>query len=118
MDRCSAQPGLGGCKHCDSANIVQKGLKKLKGGTVQRFRCDDYGRFFTQNLGFEKQATPEQITTAVDLVLSGLSTRRAARSLEMTGLKIIHVTVFNWAAEYGRLMERHLDKITPQVGEK
>ena len=110
---------LGRCKHCDSANIVKKGFKKLKRGTVQRFRCDDCDRFFTQNLGFEKkQATPEQITTAVDLVFSGLSTRKTARSLEMTGLKITHVTVFNWAAEYGRLMERHLDKITPQVGEK
>ena len=110
---------LGRCKFCDSANIVRKGIKKAKKGDLQMFGCKDCKRRFVQNLGFErKQATPEQITTAVDLVFSGLSTRKTARSLEMTGLKITHVTVFNWAAEYGRLMEWYLDKITPQVGEQ
>ena len=110
---------LGRCKFCDSASIVRKGIKKAKNGDLQMFGCKDCKRRFVQNLGFErKQATPEQITTAVDLVFSGLSTRKVARSLEMTGLKITHVTVFNWATEYGRLMEWYLDKITPQVGEQ
>ena len=110
---------IGRCKFCDSANIVRKGIKKAKKGDLQMFGCKDCKRRFVQNLGFErKQATPEQITTVVDLVFGGLSTRRVARSLEMTGLKITHVTVFNWAAEYGRLMEWYLDKMTPQAGEQ
>ena len=110
---------LGRCKFCDSANVVKHGLKKLKKGTFQRFRCDGCGRHFTHNLGFErKRATPEQITMAVDLLFSGLSSRKTARSLEMTGVKTSHVTVQNWAREYSELMDRFMDKLTPRVGEQ
>ena len=110
---------LGRCKFCDSANVVKHGFKKLKKGTFQRFRCDGCGKHFTHNLGFErKRATPEQITMAVDLLFSGLSSRKIARSLEMTGVKTSHVTVQNWAREYAGLMDRFMDKITPQVGEQ
>ena len=110
---------LGRCKFCDSANVVKHGFKKLKKGTFQRFRCDVCGKHFIHNLGFErKRATPEQITMAVDLLFSGLSSRKTARSLEMTGVKTSHVTVQNWAREYAELMDRFMDKLTPRVGEQ
>ena len=113
------QVDLGKCKFCDSANITKKGIKKAKKGDLQQFGCRDCKKRFVQNLGFErKRATPEQITTAVDLVFSGLSTRKAAKSLEMTGVKVSHMTVMNWAAEYANLMDRFMDRITPQVGEQ
>ena len=110
---------LGRCKFCDSANVVKHGLKKLKKGTFQRFRCDGCGKHFTHNLGFErKRATPEQITMAVDLLFSGLSSRKTAKSVRMTGTNVSHVTVQNWAKEYSDLMDRFMDKITPQIGEQ
>ncbi len=110
---------LGRCKFCDSVNVVKHGFKKLKKGTFQRFRCDVCGKHFIHNLGFErKRATPEQITMAVDLLFSGLSSRKTARSLEMTGAKTSHVTVQNWAREYAELMDRFMDKLTPRVGEQ
>ena len=110
---------LGSCKFCGSDNIIKKGIKKLKRGNVQRFGCRDCGKHFTHNLGFEgKHATPEQITMAVDLVFSGLSTRKAAKSVEMTGTKVTHVTVYSWVKEYTQLMNKFVDKITPQVGEQ
>ena len=107
------------CKFCDSENITKKGIKKLKCRTMQQFGCKDCKKRFTQNLGFErKQATPEQITTAVDLVFSGLSTRKTATALRMTGTKKSHMTIERWAKEYAELMERFVDSITPQVGEE
>ena len=110
---------LGRCKFCDSANVVKHGFKKLRKGTFQRFRCDGCGKHFTHNLGFErKRATPEQITMAVDLLFSGLSSRKTAKSVRMTGTNVSHVTVQNWAKEYSDLMDRFMDKITPQVGEQ
>ena len=94
-------------------------MKKLKRGPVQRFLCRACGKKFTHNLGIErKRATIEQITTAVDLVFSGLSSRKTARSLEMTGLKISHITIQNWVAQYAKLMEKFVDGITPNVGEQ
>ncbi len=110
---------LGRCKFCDSGNIVRKGIKKAKRGNLQQFGCKNCGKRFMQNLGFErKQATPEQITTAVDLVFSGLSTRKTATALRMTGTKKSHMTIERWAKEYAELMERFVDRITPQVGEE
>ena len=94
-------------------------MKKLKRGPVQRFLCRACGKKFTHNLGIErKRATIEQITTAVDLVFSGLSSRKTARSFEMTGLKISHITIQNWVAQYAKLMEKFVDGITPNVGEQ
>ena len=112
------QVDLGKCKFCDSSNIHKKGIKKAKKGNLQQFGCKDCGRRFVQNLGFErKRATPEQITMAVDLFWSGLSSRKVSATLKMTGVSTSHITVQNWADEYGTLMEKYLDKITPQVGE-
>lgn len=112
------QVDLNKCKKCGSGNIIKDGIKRLKRGDTQRYKCRDCGKRFTHNLGFEnKRATPEQITTAVDLVFSGLSTRKTAASLCKMGVKVSHVTVLNWAAQYAELMERHFDAITPHVGE-
>ena len=112
-------PDLGRCKHCGSGNVVKHGMKKLKRGPVQRFKCADCLRHFTHNLGFEgKHATPEQITMAVDLVFSGLSSRKTAAAIRGMNVRASHQTVMNWADEYGRLMDKYLDKIRPQVGEK
>lgn len=111
--------GLDSCKFCGSTNITKKGIKKTKHGDQQQFGCKDCGRRFTQNLGFEKKrATPEQITMAVDLVFSSLSTRKTAASLKMPGVEVSYVTIYNWADEYGNLMDKFVDRITPQVGEK
>lgn len=109
------QVDLGRCKFCESANIIRKGIKRGK----QQFGCKTCGKRFIQNLGFEnKQATPEQITMAVDLVFSGLSTRKAAATLKMTGTTKSHMTVERWAKEYSALMDKFADQITPQVGER
>ncbi|MYH04469.1 MAG: DDE-type integrase/transposase/recombinase [Cenarchaeum sp. SB0669_bin_11] len=114
------QIDLGSCKFCSSENIVKNGTKQLKkGGSVQLYKCKDCGKKFRHNLGFErKQATPEQITMAVDLVFSGLSTRKTAFALKGMNIKVTHQTVLNWTTEYSRLMDKFMDKIQPQVGEQ
>ena len=113
------QIDLGRCKFCDSAHIVKDSIRRLKKGDVQQYKCKDCGKRFTQNLGFEgKHATPEQITMAVDLVFSGLSTRKTAFTLKGMNIKVTHQTVLNWATEYSKLMDKFMDKIQPQVGEQ
>ncbi len=113
------QVSLGKCKHCDSENMVKDSVRKFKKGNVQQYKCNDCGKRFTQNLGFEgKTATPEQISTAVELVFGGLSTRKTATALKGMNVRVSHMTVQNWATEYAALMEWFVDKITPNVGEK
>ncbi len=103
------------CKFCDSTDIIKKGIKRGK----QQFGCRTCGRRFIQNLGFEKkQASPEHITQAVDLLFSGLSSRKVANTLKMVGITVVHTTIQRWGKQYAELMETFVDKIKPQVGEQ
>ena len=113
------QMDLGRCKHCDSENIVKDSVRRFKKGDTQQYKCKDCGKRFTHNLGFEgKMATSDQISTAVELVFGGLSTRKTATALKGMNVKVSHMTIQNWATEYAALMEWFVDQITPQVGEK
>ena len=74
---------------------------------------------FSHNLGFENMmATPDQITMAMNLYFNGESSRRVAQSLTLTGIKVSYKTIQRWTRKYVKLMEKYLDKITPQVGEQ
>lgn len=64
-----------------------------------------------------RRPPPEQITTAVDLIFSGLSTRKTAAAIRGMNVKVGRQTVLNWATEYGDLMDKFVDVIQPNVGE-
>ena len=107
------------CQKCNSSNIKKAGIRKNKSGNIQLFECKDCNSKFSINLGFEgMRATPDQITMAMNLYFNGESSRKVKQSLILTGVKVSHITVQNWIKKYVSLMEKYLDKITPQVGEK
>ena len=110
------QPGQ--CK-CGSTNTHKCGIRHLKKGEVQQYKCKDCGKRFTHNLGFENtRATPEQITTAVELVFGGMSIRKTSTFLKKMNVKVSHVTVLKWATHYGKLMAAYADTVAPNVGEQ
>ena len=43
---------LDSCKHCNSANIVKMGIRHNKQHDIQMFKCKDYKRKSSINLGF------------------------------------------------------------------
>jgi transposase-like protein len=51
------------------------------------------------------------------LYFSGESLRNVAYSLRLMGVQVSHQTVYNWIDRYWALMEKYLDKITPQVSD-
>ena len=106
------------CKYCNSNNIIKKGVRKNTNYNIQVFLCKDCNKKFSMNLGFEgMKAAPDQITMAMNLYFNGESSRKTAQSLLLTGVKISHITVQNWIKKYVSLMDKYLEKITPQVGE-
>jgi transposase-like protein len=110
--------GIEACLFCKSEQIIKKGLRHNKYGDIQKFRCLACGKWFTVNLGFEKMKhNPQGITTAMQLYFSGESLRNTARSLKLLGVQVSHKTVFYWIKKYTALMEKYLDKITPQVSD-
>jgi transposase-like protein len=48
---------------------------------------------------------------------SGESLRNVSRSLRLLGVQVSHQTVYNWIEKYTTVMEKYLDKITPQVSD-
>ena len=107
------------CLFCYSKDVVKHGLRHLKsGGEIQRFTCKDCGKRFTRNVGFERlKATPQLVTSSLQLYFSGESLRNTQKFLAMQGVKVSPQTVHNWITKFVGLMEKYLEQITPQVSD-
>jgi len=106
------------CPICQSDLIVKHGLRHNGHGDIQRFKCRNCGRWFVVNLGFERmKASPQAITSAMQLYFTGESLRNVQRFLKLQGVKVSHVAVYKWIQKYVSLMQKYLDQITPQVSD-
>jgi transposase-like protein len=106
------------CIFCGSKHVIKDGLRHNKSGEIQKFNCLDCLRYFTVNVGFDKMKhNPKAITTALQLYFSGESLRNTQKSLRLLGAEVSHKTVWKWIQKYVGLMDRYLDKITPQVSD-
>lgn len=106
------------CIYCKSVWIVKDGLRHNKHGNIQKFNCRDCNRYFTINLGFEKiHATPEMVTSAMQLYFTGESLRNVQKFLKLQGVTITHVSIYNWIRKYIGLMKAYLEQITPNVAD-
>jgi transposase-like protein len=106
------------CLFCKSENLIRFGLRHNKYGNLQKFSCKSCGKYFTINIGFERMKhNPQGITTAMQLYFSGESLRNTAKALKLIGVQVSHKTVYMWIRKYVGLMEKYLDKITPQVSD-
>ncbi len=107
---------LGECPHCKSDKIVRHGIRKNKSGQIQKYSCKECGKWFTLNLGFEgMRATPQMITSAMQLYFSGESLRSVQAFLKLQGVNISHMSVYRWIGKYVKLMDSYLEQVTPQV---
>jgi putative transposase len=94
------------------------GIRHNKSGDIQRYLCLDCGKSYSINIGFERMKhNPKAITTAMQLYFSGESLRNTMQSLKLLGVQVSHKTVYNWIKKYTRLMEKYLEKITPNVSD-
>jgi putative transposase len=106
------------CTQCQSSQIVKHGIRHNKYGDLQRYSCLNCYKRFTINLGFEKMhATPQVITSAMQLYFTGESFRNVQKFLKLQGVKISHMGVYNWINKYVSLMQKYLDQIKPNVSD-
>ena len=107
------------CIYCHSdKNLKRFGVRHNKCGEIQRFLCTSCNKTFSVNLGFERMKhSPQAVTTAMQMYFSGESLRNTAKTLRLLGVHVCHRTVFNWIQKYIALMEKYLDKITPNVSD-
>jgi putative transposase len=109
------------CRFCSSTDVVKQGLRKNKGGEVQRFKCKACRRRFTlcEN-GFRKmEYKPEIVTLALDLYFKGLSYRDIVDHLgQFYKIKVTHPTIINWVKRFTKLVRENIDELVPKVSGK
>jgi len=106
------------CPLCQSLNIAKHGVRHNKYGNIKRYICRECGHWFVINLGFERmKATPQVITSAMQLYFTGESLRNVQNFLRLQGVNVSHVAVYKWIKKYVALMEKYLEQIKPQVSD-
>ena len=106
------------CRYCNSSDIRKDGVRHNKHGNLQIYVCGNCGHYFTINLGFERmRATPEIITSAMQLYFTGESLRNVQKFLRLQGVKVSHVAILKWIRKYVTLMNEYLEKIKPRVSD-
>jgi transposase-like protein len=116
--RIEPEASVQACRFCGSNSIVRAGMRHNKNGDLQKYVCRSCGHYFTINLGFEKMhATPQIITSAMQLYFTGESLRNVQKFLKLQGVKVSHVAILKWIRKYIKLMNGYLAKIKPQVSD-
>ncbi len=106
------------CRFCQSTHIIKKAIRHNRHNNIQRYLCKECGKRFSFNFGFERmRATPQMITSAMQLYFTGESFRNVKQFLELQGMRMSHVAVYRWVKKYVALMEQYLEKIKPNVGQ-
>jgi len=106
------------CVVCGSDMIVKDAVRHNSYGDIQRYLCKSCGKRFSFNLGFDgMKASPQVITSAMQLYFTGESLRNVQKFLRLQGVTVSHVAVYKWIKKYVELMEKYLDQIKPQVSD-
>jgi putative transposase len=118
ISRVISEVNVQACQYCGSESIVKNAVRHNQNGNIQRYKCKACGKRFSINLGFEKmKATPQIVTSAMQLYFTGESLRNVQKFLSLQGVKVNHVTVLRWIRKYVKLMEGYLEKIKPNVSD-
>lgn len=107
------------CVRCGSS-VVRDAKRKTKFGEIQRWRCRSCGKRMSFNLGFKSmRASPQTITTCMQLYFSGESLRGVQKFLALQGVQKSHMAVYGYIKRYVSLMDTYLQKVElqPQVSD-
>lgn len=118
VSRVIPELNVNACQCCGSDQIVHAGIRHNKNGDIQKYLCRSCGHYFTINLGFERmRATPQIITSAMQLYFTGESLRNVQKFLKLQGVTVSHVAVLKWIRKYVRIMNEYLEKMKPNVSD-
>lgn len=91
------------CVHCGSNEFTKQGFRKTENrGKIQKYKCCNCYRYFTNDDGFYRMRNNEKIITmSIDMYLSNLSSRKMRNQLKRhLETKISHVSILDWVRKY------------------
>lgn len=102
---------------CGSLSVIKDGIRKNKSGTIQRFKCRDCKKEWSDNLGFaNNKVNSKIITMAIDLYFKGVSLRKIKEHIAMfCGVKVSHVAILGWIRKFGEVVSPFVDQFKPQL---
>jgi len=103
------------CK-CGSINVIKDGVRKNKSGTIQRFKCKECQREWSDNLGFaNNKVNSKVITVALDLYFKGVSLRKVKEHIKFFyGISVSHVAILGWIQKFGEVVTPFVDSLIPK----
>ena len=102
---------------CGSLNVIKDGVRKNKSGTIQRFKCKDCKKEWSDNLGFaHNKVNSKVITLALDLYFKGVSLRKIREHVKMfEGINVSHVAILGWIRKFAEVVTPFVDQLVPQL---
>ena len=109
------------CIYCKSQNYIKKGIRKTQNrGNIQRYKCLECNRLFTNDDGFYRMKNHEsKITSAIDLYFSNLSSRKVRNHFRKHyPHNASHQSILNWCRKYVMKVQKYVDNLKPQLSGK
>ena len=109
------------CLNCNKNNYIKKGYRKTENrGKIQKYKCLDCDRYFTNDEGFYRMRNSEdKITEAIDLYFSNLSSRKVRNHFRRHKPKnASHVTVLDWCRKYVLKVNSYVNFLQPKLSGK
>jgi len=109
------------CVYCKKSNYIKKGFRTTENrGKIQKYKCLNCGKYFTNDDGFYRMRNSEKkITMGIDLYFSNLSSRKVRnhfrRHIEHN---VSHITVLDWCRKYVLKVHKYIDKLQPKLSGK
>ncbi len=106
------------CVHCGKSNYIKKGIRKTQNrGNIQRYKCLDCKKLFTNDEGFYRMKNSEsKITSAIDLYFSNLSSRKVRNHFRRhLDHNASHETILKWCRKYVLKVQKYVDTLHPEL---
>ena len=108
----SAADAVLACTGCGSTRYIKCGWKSGK----QVYQCKSCKKRFVCTVpGFARLTyEPGVVTSALNMVMSGMSYRKVAEQLCFANnIRVSHVTIYYWAGKYMSLIKKYTDALKP-----
>lgn len=108
------------CKYCKSQNYRKEGYRKTEHrGKIQKFKCLQCNKYFTQDDGFYRMRFDAKIITmSIDMYVSNLSSRKMRNQLvRHLSIQTSHVSVLNWVYKYSMMVSKFVEKLGYNLGD-
>jgi len=104
------------CPHCNSQNLIKKGIRKTKLKKVQRYGCNDCKKRFTLEPIKHIKVNHKFVTLAMDCYYKGLSYRDISDQFkQFYNVSLHHETIRRWVLRFSKVLNEYSNTIKPNI---